>query len=397
MSFFKKGELRLLWPFYLESFVGSLFFFYPIFCIVYFTSIGFSLTQIGFLFSAYGLAALLFEIPTGVIADIYGRKFSTILGYFLTGVLMIGVVFFSNFYIVLFLFFLRGAVGTFSSGADEAWMVDLLKYKKRKDLIIELYNKRHSLISASMLICGILGSIFVKNFGLWIIWPVTGIATILSAVVLSFADEYFTRKKLTIGKRTRQFLSHTKQSIGYSLKHPVLLYLILGSLFICLVNNIGSVTWIPYLTGIGVKDYWLGYIVSASFILGIFAPFVGKKIKEKTGNYKIFIASFVAVQLLLLLAIFFANWWLLGVVIYCLFLSLFDFYGPALNVFFQHYTPSKLRATIGSFQNSVLQTMQLIIPPLAGFTADKIGPQNTLVISAFFLIPTIIFYLKIKE
>lgn len=250
---------------------------------------------------------------------------------------------------------------------------------------------------AGFLICGVIGAILVKNFGLWVIWPVSGIAFILSTVIVSFADEYFTRKKLTIEKRTKQFWYHTKQSIAYSLKHPILFYLIFGGLFIVLASNIGSVAWVPYLIGIGVKDYWLGYIFSIIFIIGIFGPFAGKKIKEKIGSYKIFLALFVLLQVLLLFAIFFASWWLLGVIIYCIFFSLFNFYGPIQDIFFQYHTPSKLRATIGSFRGSIYQTMQLIIPPVAGFMADRIGPQLTLTISGIFLIPTIFFYLKIKE
>ena len=132
MSFFKKNELRLLWPFYFDALFLSMLFLYPIFYILYFREIGFSLAQIGFLGSAYGLAMFLFEIPTGAIADIWGRKISTILGWFLAGIAMAAVMFTTNFYAILVLFFIRGAVLTLSSGARDAWMVDLLKYKKRK-------------------------------------------------------------------------------------------------------------------------------------------------------------------------------------------------------------------------------------------------------------------------
>jgi len=108
MSFFKKGELRLLWPFYFDALFISMLFLYPIFYVLYFREIGFSLVQIGLFGSAYGLAMLIFEIPTGAIADIWGRKISTILGWFLAGIAMIAVVFTNNFYAILALFFIRG-------------------------------------------------------------------------------------------------------------------------------------------------------------------------------------------------------------------------------------------------------------------------------------------------
>ena len=107
MAFFKKDELKLLWPFYLDSIVSTMLWLFPIFYVIYMKNIGLSLGQIGLLASSYALASLIFELPTGAIADIYGRKFSTILGMFLCGIVMTSTMFFNSFYIFLILFFLR--------------------------------------------------------------------------------------------------------------------------------------------------------------------------------------------------------------------------------------------------------------------------------------------------
>ena len=106
MNIFKKDELKLLWPIYISILFGSILFLYPIFYVLYFREIGFSLTQIGFLASAFFIANILFEIPTGVIADLFGRKFSVITGYILAGIAMTLIMFSNNFYIILALFFL---------------------------------------------------------------------------------------------------------------------------------------------------------------------------------------------------------------------------------------------------------------------------------------------------
>ena len=102
MSFFKRDELRLLWPFYLDCLVVSIFFLYPVFYILYMRDIGLSLFQIGLLASFTALAGVLFEIPTGAIADILGRKFSVILELFLSGLTIISIFFFKDFHTLLF-------------------------------------------------------------------------------------------------------------------------------------------------------------------------------------------------------------------------------------------------------------------------------------------------------
>src|SRR3989338_2871340 len=195
MSLLKKDELRLLWPTYLSMLVGSILWLYPIFYVFYFREIGFSLTQIGFLASAYLIANILFEVPTGIIADIFGRKFSVITGDILMGISMILVLFSDNFYVILILFFIRGIFKTLTSGSDEAWIIDYLKFKKRKYLIHEYYAKKHSFMSLGMVLSGILGSLLVGSYGLGIIWPATGLTILLSAIVILFQSEYFIKAK----------------------------------------------------------------------------------------------------------------------------------------------------------------------------------------------------------
>jgi len=80
------------------------------------------------------LTGLLFEVPTGAIADIYGRKFSVLLGYAIEGIGYLSLFFIQDFYAVLLAFAIIGFGTTFSSGAKEAWITDLIKGKKGKYL-----------------------------------------------------------------------------------------------------------------------------------------------------------------------------------------------------------------------------------------------------------------------
>lgn len=400
MSFFKKGELKLLWPFYFDALFLSMLFLYPIFYILYFREIGFSLAQIGFLGSAYGLAMFLFEIPTGAIADIWGRKISTILGWFLAGIAMAAVMFTTNFYAILVLFFIRGAVLTLSSGARDAWMVDLLKYKKRKKLIHEFYSKWQSFCSISTLAAGIVGAFLVKIFGLWIIWPLTGSVMILTAFVYSFGQEHFVKSKQKLNgitKKAKEIFSHSIKSVHYSVRHPVIsLLLAAGMLYWFILIFAGEIVWYPFLQNLGFKEYWFGYLVSASSVLGIFIPYFTKTLSIKFGGYKKYIIFFLALQSLLLFSVFFAKWMFLAIALYIIFVIIDSFYGPVKLVFFQHFLPSKMRATIDSFRSMLYSLAGIIAAPLAGFIADNIGPQITIAIGGLLLIPAILLYLKIK-
>jgi len=138
---FKKDELKLLWPFYLCYLLFGLSAVITPFMVIYFQKLGFSYLQLAFITVSTGLGIFLFEIPTGVVADSFSRKLSVLIGYFITGVAVFCVPFFTNFYILLILLFVAGIGMSFVSGAEEAWVIDNLNTYGRKDLQHEFFVK----------------------------------------------------------------------------------------------------------------------------------------------------------------------------------------------------------------------------------------------------------------
>lgn len=67
---------------------------------------------------------LLFEIPTGVVADVYSRRLSTIIGEYVVGLAFVLQGLFVSFPIILLGQFLWGLGYTFTSGATLAWLTD---------------------------------------------------------------------------------------------------------------------------------------------------------------------------------------------------------------------------------------------------------------------------------
>ncbi|MDO8623280.1 MAG: MFS transporter [archaeon] len=393
--FFKKDELKLLWPFYLDSLFVTIFFVFPAFYILYFLQIGLSLTQIGLLMSSFGIAALFFEIPTGIFADVYGRKFSTVLGFFLSGITIISVNFFQDFNTLFVLFFLWGVSGTLISGADEAWVVDLLHHKKRKDIIHEYFSKKHSLLNAGFLLSGIVGALFVKEYGLGIIWFVSGISFLITSIVLLFGEEHFVKKKLHIKFK---FFNNTKDAIKYSIRNKAVLLIMFATIIFAFVSFFaGDITWYPFLQELGLKDYWFGYLFSATCFLGIFIPYFTKFLIGKFGGYKKYLLIVFSLMAIILFAVGFTKILILVLLIYLLFNAIGDFFIPVDKVFFQKFIPTKMRATLVSFKGMAYSVGGIIAPPVAGFIADKIGPQYTIVFASFFIIPIIILYSRIKE
>ncbi len=70
------------------------------------------------------ITAFLFEIPTGIVADLYSRRLSVLIGFFLIGVGFVIEGSLPFFWAVLLNQVIWGIGSTFTSGALEAWIVD---------------------------------------------------------------------------------------------------------------------------------------------------------------------------------------------------------------------------------------------------------------------------------
>jgi DHA3 family tetracycline resistance protein-like MFS transporter len=70
------------------------------------------------------VAILLCEIPTGVIADVYSRRLSIVIGYLIMGLAFTVEGLFPNFGAIVLAAGLYGLGHTFTSGATQAWLSD---------------------------------------------------------------------------------------------------------------------------------------------------------------------------------------------------------------------------------------------------------------------------------
>lgn len=82
------------------------------------------------------VSAFLFEIPTGVVADVFSRRLSIIIGYILMGIGFLIEALFPAFLPILLAQVIWGLGYTFTSGATQAWITDEIGEEKANPLFI---------------------------------------------------------------------------------------------------------------------------------------------------------------------------------------------------------------------------------------------------------------------
>lgn len=397
MGFLKSKEFRILWPFYMNQLTISVFFMIMPFWIIFFNDAGLTFKQISILLAISFISPIIFEIPTGAFADAFGRKFSVIFGDFFWGTSIFLIPFMKSYlgFIILFLFW--GIFASFSSGADDAWVIDLLKSKKQNKLIHNYFIKMRSVASFGGIISGILGALLVKHYGLDVVWYVTGIAIWLGTILLLISsEEHFKKKKYSLNKLAKETYNNFKGGVNYTIKHPVLLYLVLAGFFFFL-SVMTSIAWQPYFRDVGVPIYSLGYIFSAGGLVASGLPFLSKPLLKRFKKEKYYLASLVMLYILLAFSIYFIFSSTLAIIVFLLGVIPFELMGPVESTYFQRFIPSKIRASVGSFKSMIIGLSAAVSFLIGGYLVDLVGPQMTIVYSGFLVIPAFILYLMVKK
>ncbi|MBI5354649.1 MAG: MFS transporter [Chloroflexi bacterium] len=102
------------------------------------------------------VSAFVFEIPTGIVADIYSRRLSIIIGYVLMGVGFLIEGFFPAFLPILLAQVIWGLGYTFTSGATQAWISDEIGEDSANKLFV-----RANRVGLTSSLIGMMGAVFI--------------------------------------------------------------------------------------------------------------------------------------------------------------------------------------------------------------------------------------------
>jgi DHA3 family tetracycline resistance protein-like MFS transporter len=131
--------------------------------------------------TALEASTFLFEIPTGVVADVYSRRLSVLIGYAGVG---LGFAFESSyptFAGILLAQVIWGVGHTFISGAHTAWLVDELGDRGIGPILV-----RRSQLARLGALVGIAGSVWLGSHSLTLPMRVGGMGLVALSLVLAF-------------------------------------------------------------------------------------------------------------------------------------------------------------------------------------------------------------------
>ncbi|MGN7477989.1 MFS transporter [Solibacillus silvestris] len=366
--------------------------------IYYVSQAGLNPLQLVLLGTIMELAVLLFEIPTGLVADIFGRKMSLIIGTFIIGSahLLEGSI--PSFWAIAIGAALWGIGWTFISGAETAWIADELENKKL-DTVLLNGAKFSSLGSFFGIIVSVLvGIIFTVQIAILIAGGLLIlIAAISSKVITETKFISITREDTS---SIKQMKSAIKESLSLIKGNTILLGLAAITLFTGLASEGFDRLWgAHFIEGFQMNEedavYWFGAFYAIAFLLNIgLLKIVETYVKERFAIVLVLLNSVLVVMMIYFAMI---EQFLIAAVLYWGIASLRAVNYPLVNVMTNKHLHSEGRATTLSMYGQLDAFGQVAGGPLVGVIALYTSVQGGIITSALLIIPTLYFLWKLKN
>jgi MFS family permease len=335
----------------------------------------------------FTMGMVLFEVPTGVVADTVGRRTSYLLGV---------VTLFGSTLLYLLLWqtgapfaawavasILLGLGFTFFSGATEAWLVDGLNATRYRGSLDAAFAKGQVASGIAML-GGTIGG------GLLAQWTNLGVPYLARAVLLGLTFVVAWRAMHDVGFAPKPRVAVTSEmrrilraSLDHGLLNPPVRWLMLAAPFAAGVSGYGFYAAQPYLLQLyGSSDSYAiaglaaGLVAGAQIVGGASASVVARAFRRRTSV--LLITSGVTAAVLALMGLV-SNFWV-ALALLAVWGVMFAATMPVRQAFLNGLIPSAQRATVLSSDNLLGSAGGVAIQPALGKAADawSYGPSYVL-------------------
>ena len=325
---------------------------------------GFSLVEIGLAETCYHAASLLTEIPSGTLADVFGRKRMLIISTFIHILASVIMILSNGLALVCLSIALIAVCDSFASGSCDALAYDSLKTAGQEGA----YDRYESNQLTIYRLCGGISTLcagFALIIGYRIAYA-TGIVTALVRIgILATLKEIRTGEpKKTAASAPGALLDCFRDSLRFLRKEAKAFLLMMANSLIGAADILLLFFLQAKLPAAGIPDGWLGPALFAMELGGI----LGAKLilKFKKHSYR---TVFTAAAALILGGILLEHTGIVLLMAAGGFIAALadDALQVRTNTRLQAMFPSEQRATLISIECFTFSIIMIVLSPLAGF------------------------------
>jgi len=345
------------------------------------------------------LSVFIFEIPTGVVADVYSRRLSIIIGMFLIGLGFLLEGTFPIFWTILLAQVLWGVGYTFTSGATEAWITDEIGEAAAGRAFL-----RSNQVDQIASLAGIGLGVLLGSLQISLPIQIGGLLIALLCLFLAlFMPETGFKPAPSEERDSWQKLAHTfREGVATVRARPALLTILSIGLVYGLYSEGYDRLWTKHildqftfpLAGQLQPVFWFGLIRAVGMILSVGAVELVRR-KVRTEQPVAVARASWAISAVLVISLFsfaLAKTMLVAVCAIWLISMARNVIDPLYTAWVNQRLDSRVRATVLSMSGQVDAIGQVAGGPLVGVIGSQISVQAALIASALTLSPVLLLY-----
>lgn len=334
---------------------------------------------------------MIFEIPTGVVADLRGRRLSYLLGVVTLAISTLLYLFMwrvsASFWAWAVSSMLLGLGFTFFSGATQAWLADALAHTGFKEKLESVLAKGEIVEGSAMLAGSVAGGLIAQATNL-------GVPYIIRALLLGINFVFAFALMRDIGFKPADRKNPIEEvriilagSIKHGLRNPPVRWIMLAAPFTGGVTIYAFYAMQPYLLELygdekayGVAGLAAAIVAGAQIGGGLLVPYIGRIFRRRTS---VLLTCEVISVLVLGVVGLVPNFWV-AVILLIFWGLMFAAAAPIRQGYLNAMIPSEQRATVLSFDSLFGSTGGVVIQPILGKVADVWSYQVSYLFSAAF-------------
>jgi MFS family permease len=358
---------------------------------------GLNLLEVNMVNLGFFLTLMLFEIPTGAVADLFGRRltFASACCLFALSSLIYAK---SQTFWCFVLGEVVGAIGsTLANGAIQAWMVDRIKFFGSEGSPSRVFAVEQYCCGVTQIIGGVLGA-YCYAFDPPLTWLLGGLIMGVIALVALFVmkEEYSHGVRRTRGDVLQLFGKSVSAIKDHALNNKVVRFLLVISFVNMLAVMAPNMQWQPFFLSLNSSKVFLGYIVAMSFIAMMFGTLVSTK----------FMMPFFGNKRAILVGQLLVGVGICATTFFCLPVALTIFvvheigrgaWYPLRDTYLHDNIPSDHRATLASLTSTANHVGGIVGLIFCGFLAQYLSITVSWVLSGGIMISTVLLLWKEKK
>ncbi|MEH7379184.1 MFS transporter [Bacillus sp. JJ1533] len=303
----------------------------------------------------FAVTVVLLEVPSGIIADKWGRKKMILLGAWLESSMFLILIFATEFWHFAVATFLSGIAGSASSGAGNALLYDSLLLNGRKRSFEKYLGRLNVWVGTSAILAALSGSLLATKFNFEFNYWVSLISMLVSVCLSLMLIEPAVKgdKETSI-----PFKKYINASVKFFRTNPSVCLVVLSGMVTGAALSFVWEFWQLYLNRLEIPVIYFGFCSAVFMFLSlpgnVFAHLLIGRFRYQT--LLLTVTAVLAIGFLYVSVIKDFT----GLLVICVIFFVSGIIEPLVSGYLHHRMDSSMRATIDSFQSLGLNAVIIL-------------------------------------